>query len=92
MDRLAVAGPIVVEPVSVGIFLKRARSFAELRPRDRWVNAYFSVPYPISSPRIQSRLKAGPNRVYYVVRLHSPVDVDDELTQWLLDAYAESPS
>ena len=82
MARLAGAGPIHVEPLAVGLFLKRARTFAELRPRDRWVNLYFTVPY---------RIQASAGRTYYVVRLHSPADVDAEVAQWLLDAYAESP-
>ena len=91
MARLAGAGPIHLEPVAVGLFLKRARTFAELRPRDRWVNLYFTVPYRIQSERIQSRIQASAGRTYYVVRLHSPADVDGEIAQWLLDAYAESP-
>ena len=32
IDHLESIGPVVVEPVSVGIFLKRSRTFAELRP------------------------------------------------------------
>jgi len=91
LSRLVDAGPIHVEPVAVGLFLKRARSFAELRPRDKWVNLLFSVPYEIVSPRIQSHLRAGPGKTFYVVRLHSPADVDDELAGWLLDAYFETP-
>src|SRR5438105_323542 len=91
LARLAGAGPVHVEPVAVGLFLKRARTFAELRPRDRWVNLSFSVPYNIASPRIQSRVRAGPGKTYYVVRLHAPEDVDAEIERWLLDAYFESP-
>lgn len=84
-------GPIHVEPVSVGIFLKRFRSFAELRPRDRWVNVSFSVPYPIEHERIRSTMKSA-GRTYYVVRLHSAADVDGQLLGWLADAYADSPA
>ena len=43
MDGLADVGPIHVEPVSVGIFLKNPRKFAELRPKDRWVAISFSL-------------------------------------------------
>jgi hypothetical protein len=90
LARLAGVGPVHVEPVAVGLFLKRARSFAELRPRDKWVNLWFSVPYRIESPRIQSRTQAG-TKTFYVVRLHSPADVDEEIERWLLDAYFDSP-
>ena len=40
---LETLGPIFVEPVSVGIFLKTDRSFVELRPRNRWVNCGFAL-------------------------------------------------
>src|SRR5215210_5506171 len=41
MAHLDTVGPVHVEPVSVGIFLKRAQSFAQLRPKDRWVALSF---------------------------------------------------
>ena len=37
MAHLATLGPVHVEPVSVGIFIKRSGSFLELRPMTRWV-------------------------------------------------------
>jgi hypothetical protein len=40
---LETLGPIFVEPVSVGIFLKTDRSFVELRPRNKWVNCGFAL-------------------------------------------------
>ncbi|MBV8083431.1 MAG: hypothetical protein JO247_01315 [Chloroflexi bacterium] len=91
LARLTDAGPVHVEPVAVGLFLKRARSFAELRPRDKWVNLSFSVPYAIDSPRIRSRIPTRGGRTYYVVRLQSPADVDEHIERWLLDAYFDSP-
>jgi hypothetical protein len=39
---LETLGPIHVEPVSVGIFLKTHRSFVELRPLTKWVNLGFA--------------------------------------------------
>ena len=90
-SHLRSLGPLTEEFLTAGIFFKRARTFAELRPRDRWVNLYFTVPYRIQGERIQSRIQASAGRTYYVVRLHSPADVDAEVAQWLLDAYAESP-
>ncbi len=41
MAHLDTVGPVHVEPVSVGIFLKRSQSFAELRPMLRWVALSF---------------------------------------------------
>ena len=43
MAHLATVGPVHVEPVSVGIFLKRSRTFAELRPMTKWVAVSFTL-------------------------------------------------
>ena len=36
-------GPLHIEPVSVGIFVKTHRSFVELRPLTKWVNVGFAL-------------------------------------------------
>ena len=51
-------GPIHVEPVSVGIFLKRARGFAELRPMTKWVAVSFTL-------HAHARAAAGSSRKVY---------------------------
>ena len=49
-------GPVHVEPVSVGIFLKRSRTFAELRPMQQWVALSFSLPRRERHPRITRKV------------------------------------
>jgi hypothetical protein len=39
-------GPLVVEPVKVGVFFKRRRSFAELRPMKSALRVEFLLPRP----------------------------------------------
>jgi hypothetical protein len=55
MAHMRGVGPVHVEPVSVGIFLKRARTFAELRPMTRWVALSFSLPRAASHKAIGAR-------------------------------------
>jgi hypothetical protein len=84
-------GPVHVEPVSVGIFLKRSRMFAELRPKTRWVAVSFLLPRTVRSARIARKvLEAGALR-YHVVNVRTPDEVDDELVGWLVEAYQASP-
>ncbi len=45
-------GPIHIEPVSVGILIKKSSSFVELRPMTRWVAMSFPMPRRITSDRI----------------------------------------
>src|SRR5262245_48586926 len=83
-------GPVHVEPVSVGLFLKRSQTFAELRPMVRWEALWFALARRDDHPRITRRM-GSPPRTYHVVRLHTPGDVDDQVRDWLVEAYFASP-
>jgi hypothetical protein len=91
MAGLADVGPIHVEPVSVGIFLKRSRTFAELRPMTRWVAVSFTLERTISSARIARKVVDTGRTKYHVVNVRTPDEVDDELLSWLAEAYGSSP-
>jgi hypothetical protein len=91
MRHLAMVGSVHVEPVSVGIFLKRARTFAELRPMQRWVALSFSLPRRVRHPRITRKVVPYHGRYYHVANLRTPEDFDDVLRDWLTEAYLNSP-
>ena len=91
MAGLAEIGPIHVEPVSVGIFLKRGRSFTQLRPKQRWVALSFSLPRRVNHPTIIRRVEPYGNRYYHVANLARPEDFDDQLRDWVLEAYLATP-
>lgn len=52
MSHFDTVGPVHVEAVSVGIFLKKVQTFAQLRARDRWVALSFSFPRKVDHDRI----------------------------------------
>ncbi|MEQ7126795.1 DUF5655 domain-containing protein [Actinopolymorpha sp. B11F2] len=85
-------GPVHVEPVSVGIFLKRTRTFAELRPMTRWIALSFTLSHTVDHPRISRTIRGTGSRTFHVVRLHQPEDVDDDVRGWLTEAYFASPT
>jgi hypothetical protein len=85
-------GPVHVEPVSVGILLKRAQTFAQLRPRDRWVALSFSLPRKVEHERITRKVVQYHGRYYHVANLRSAGDLDDRLRGWLAEAYLNSPT
>jgi len=91
MRHLESVGPVHVEPVSVGIFLKRARSFVQLRPMTKWVAMSFSLPRPVEHPRITRKVMPYNGRYYHVANLRGPEDLDDELLGWVTEAYLEAP-
>jgi len=92
MTHVATLGPVHVEPVSVGIFLKRAQTFAQLRPRDRWVALSFSLPRVVRHERIVRKVVEYHGRHFHVANLRSPDDLDDRLRAWLTEAYLNSPT
>jgi hypothetical protein len=81
-----------VEPVSVGIFLKRPRKFAELRPKQKWVALFFVLSRSVDHPRIARKLHGSSGRVHHVVNLRGPEDVDDDVCGWLTESYLDSSS
>jgi hypothetical protein len=91
MAGLADVGPIHVEPVSVGLFLKRDGGFSELRPMTRWVAVSFSLPRRETSSRISRKVVPHGSRFHHVVNVASADEVDDQLVGWLTEAYLAAP-
>jgi hypothetical protein len=92
MRHMATIGPVHVEPVSVGIFLKRARTFAELRPMQRWVALSFSLPRRVRHRTITRKVVQYHGRYFHVANVETPDDLDEQLRQWLTEAYLASPA
>ena len=85
--HLDTVGPLYVEPVSVGIFLKRERTFAQLRPMQRWVALSFSLSRRVAHRTISRKPVDYNGRIYHVANLVGPDDVDDDIREWLTEAY-----
>jgi hypothetical protein len=83
-------GPVYVEPVSVGIFLRHGEhgtKLAELRPKVRWVALSLALSHPVHDDRVSSRTPVGGGRTWYSIRLTGADDVDDRVRGWLTEAY-----
>jgi hypothetical protein len=92
MAHLATLGPVHVEPVSVGIFFKRAATFAQLRPMQRWVALSFSLHRPVGHRTIVRRVIPYGGRDWHVANLATPTDFDAALAGWLTEAYLDAPT
>ena len=91
MAHLRHVGPVHVEPVSVGIFLKKARTFAELRPLAKWVALSFSLPRAARHKTIKRKVVNYRGRYFHVANVTGPVDLDPDLLGLLTEAYLASP-
>ena len=89
--HLRTLGPLHVEPVSVGIFLKRAQSFVQLRPMQRWVAVSFRLPRKASHRSITRRVEPYGRWHHHVANVRSPEDLDDDLLALLTEAYLAAP-
>ena len=87
MAHLDSVGPVYVEPVSVGIFLKAERKFAELRPKTRWVALSVSLTHAVDHPRLGPKVVLWSGRYFHVFNLRTADDLDDRIRRWLTEAY-----
>jgi hypothetical protein len=92
MAHLDTLGPVHVEPVSVGIFFKSPRMFAQLRPMQKWVALSFSLSRTVDHRLITRKVIAYGDRRYHVINLRGPEDLDADIRGWLTEAYFDSTS
>lgn len=91
MAHLADLGPVHVEPVSVGIFIKKTGRFIELRPMSKWVALSFRLAHTVHHPLIVRAPMLTGALTYHVANLRGPEDLDDRLCGWLTEAYLLAP-
>ena len=79
LDHLTALGPVHVDAVKVGVFLKSDRKIAEVRPRARTVNLMLALPRALDDPRVARTMRGSATRTYNVIKLTGPSDVDDQV-------------
>ena len=82
-------GPCIVEPVGVGILFKLQRTFAELRPKTKWVDLSFGLERRVEHPRVTRTTKTNTARTYHGVRIYNAGDIDEQVKAWLTESYLE---
>ena len=88
MHHLNTLGQPFLEPVSVGVFVKRAGvGVLQLRPMTKWVALCLFMPRTIRDRRIARKPIVAGRSIYHVVNLRSPDDVDDTVRAWITEAW-----
>jgi Domain of unknown function (DUF5655) len=80
-------GPLHVDAVGVGVFLKREAKIAELRPQARALSMWLALPRTVRDPRIGRTLPTPTGRTWHVLKLTDLADVDGQLRDWLAESY-----
>jgi Domain of unknown function (DUF5655) len=86
VGHLQSIGTVDVEAATVGILVKRRRTFVELRPKQKWVELSIMLTRPIDDPRVARRIVVSRGRFAYFFRLRSAADVDDDLRELLTES------
>jgi hypothetical protein len=87
LEHLLSLGPVHEDATGVGVFLKRDRKLAEVRPRSRDVTLALFLPRRVRHPRITAVYDVGAHRIVHVIPLRAPGEVDDEVRGWLTEAF-----
>ncbi len=81
-------GPVIVLPEKTRIAFQVRMSFAQVTPRQRWIDGHVVLARRLPHPRFRKiETFSARNHVHYF-RLVSPAEVDAEFRAWLREAYA----
>ena len=83
-------GPVEEDPKKTSIHLNRKSALAGVETRRNNFLLTIKSDHPIKSPRVEKVEKISSKRFYHKVRISSPDDFDEELKNWLQEAYALS--
>lgn len=87
LEHLESLGPVHVEPLSVGIYFKRAETVVTMRPMQRWEALSFSLPRIVKHPLMTRKPIPHGGRWFHIVNVVEPDDIDDRIRNWLTEAY-----
>jgi hypothetical protein len=90
--HLGTLGPLHVDAVRVGVFLKNAGKFAEVRPKARSLSLALVLPRRLDDVRVARSLPISTGRVMNFFKLTCVDDIDDRIRDWLTEAYDAAAS
>jgi hypothetical protein len=83
-------GPVTEDPRKTSIHLVHASTLAGVMPRNNYLILTIKSDRTIESPRIRKTAKVSPKTFHLKLKLTSPADVNEELVNWLNNAYVLS--
>ena len=87
MQEVTRFGDISVNPVNTPIQVKAGATFLSVRPKRDRLEIEFQLGREIAKLPVTKSLRISKNRVLHVAVLESYEQVNQELTQWLREAY-----
>lgn len=87
MRHVATLGEVHLDAVAVGVFVKRERKMAEIRPKARSLNLSLYIERPIEHERVSQRIRIAADRWMNTVKLVRVEDVDEQVRAWVTEAF-----
>jgi Domain of unknown function (DUF5655) len=84
---LRAIGPVRVLPEKTRIAFQVRMSFAQVTPRQRWLDGHVVLARRLEHPRFRQVQTFSPRNHLHAFRLTSPDEVDDDFRAWLAEAY-----
>jgi len=88
LEAIDELGPYEVEAKKTSLHLSRGRAFLGVHPRSTGLLLNVVTTTALDSPRVRRSEQISANRCHNEVLLTSVDDVDDELRDWIGQAYA----
>jgi len=80
-------GDLIVDPLSKKILFKNGPTIAILESMTKWVALGFTLRRRVASKRFSRKVVDYQGKFYHVINLTSPDEVDDEVLEWLTEAF-----
>ncbi len=80
-------GDLIIDPIDKMVLFKHGGTFATLTSMTKWVAVGFSLRRKLSSGRLSRKVQEYGSKCFHVVNLTDPDQVDDELLDWLEEAF-----
>ena len=85
---IATCGPVIVLPERTRIAFQVRMSFAQLTPRQHWIDGHVVLARRLPHPRFRRIDTISRRNHVHHFRLVSPTEVDADFRSWLREAYA----
>ena len=80
-------GPVRVLPEKTRIAFQVRMSFAQITPRQRWLDGHVVLARRLEHPRFRRIETFSPRNHLHAFRLADASDIDDDFRAWLAEAY-----
>jgi hypothetical protein len=87
LEEVSNFGEFTINPVKSAILLTAESHFLAIKPKKRWIDIEFVLPYKQNSFPIHKVVQAQKKKWAHFVRLETPEEVDNELIGWLQEAF-----